>query len=521
MSGFSRLGKLAGYLWPIVHPVTRYLAAWAVALGLACSITVSAWDRRQDDDRASGTDGHTTIDFGGQWAMGRMLVSGRGWTLFEREHLREMLVESYPLDDQTPKQKSGEELTDAESLMWSFMGEDDKSKPRNPGGPLYPPINAFVFAPLGLLTPLAAFRTHQVLSALLAVLSGLGVSVITRRRIWWPVAASVILIFPGYPSAQAIGQNSALTLLFAVWGWALFRLGRQGWGGVVWGLLAFKPVWALSFLLVLILTRRWRACLAMSAAGLAQIALTLPFVGVHSWIDWLEIGREAAALYDVDQNWVQLSRDVLSLPRALFLDFELERDKRDNLTVRLMSWALLIGVFELWTRVCLLRRDESQMVTGPAAGFVLLGASLCCYHYMYYDYLLVVLPALLILVRPRYPYGVRGPLETTTGWRIETIVEVGLRWLVVAAILLYEHVWPDLIGYNRKTPWHTVMALVLWLVCGWQWTRLASRSAREVDEELAEDIDESVTAKFGKFSADVGSPHERFANEDGFDARRP
>jgi hypothetical protein len=95
---------------------------------------------------------------------------------------------------------------------------------------------------------------------------------------------------------------------------------------------------------------------------------------------------------------------------------------------------------------------------------------------------------------------------------------------VVAAILLYEHAWPELIGYNRKTPWHTVIALVLWLVCGWQWTRLARRSTRgstrEGDEELAEDIDESVTAKFGKFSADVGSAHERFANEDGFDARR-
>ena len=42
---------------------------------------------------------------------------------------------------------------------------------------------------------------------------------------------------------------------------------RPTLGGLIWGLLAFKPVWALSFLCVLLLMRQWRADLDAALTG--------------------------------------------------------------------------------------------------------------------------------------------------------------------------------------------------------------------------------------------------------------
>src|SRR5205807_5978489 len=123
-----------------------------------------------------------------------------------------------------------------------------------------------------------------------------------------------------------------------VWGWVLLAEGRPGWAGVVWGLLAFKPVWALAFFLVPLLTRRWRMCLTMAATGLVQIALTLPWVGIPTWRDWLEVGRAGAACYNTDKNWIFLSRDLLGIPRRFLLDFKGPGAPQDRLEAALLGW---------------------------------------------------------------------------------------------------------------------------------------------------------------------------------------
>ena len=101
-------------------------------------------------------------------------------------------------------------------------------------------------------------------------------------------------------------------------------------GGFVWGLLAFKPTWALSFLLVLVVMRRWRMLFAMASTGAGLILITLPFVGVQAWLDWLAVGEKAATLYNVDYNWISLSRDLFGFPRRFFIDFDAPLYERDN-----------------------------------------------------------------------------------------------------------------------------------------------------------------------------------------------
>ena len=182
----------------------------------------------------------------------------------------------------------------------------EEASQRVVGGPLYPPIQAVMFAPFGLLDPLDAYHVNQVLSMLWALGAGFGVSYLTRGRIWAPIAFTIIVLYPGFRGALHLGQNPPFTLFILIWGWALLSRGKDVAGGLVWGLLAYKPVWAMAFFLVPLLTRRWRFATAMLGMGAALALVTLPVVGVHSWLEWLQVGRIASELYN--------SRSELDLP---------------------------------------------------------------------------------------------------------------------------------------------------------------------------------------------------------------
>src|SRR5829696_5894736 len=143
-----------------------------------------AWNHFDRQERADGNRGHATIDFGGSWAMGRMLVEGRGRELYEREALREVLEASYP-------------RSDASKLLSWFMPGGTRDG-RAITGPLYPPVNAFVAAPLSLLPPQTAYRVHQIADLALLVLTALGVTVLSSGRIRLPVAILLIALFPGF-----------------------------------------------------------------------------------------------------------------------------------------------------------------------------------------------------------------------------------------------------------------------------------------------------------------------------------
>src|SRR5262249_47002133 len=160
-----------------------------------------------------------------------------------------------------------------------------------------PPIHALQMYPFGLLTPRTAYRAVQLINLLLALVTGWGIWQLCEGRVWWPLAVTAVIAYPGFSWSLDLGPNASVTLAMLVWGWVHIARGRQVWGGVFWGLMAFKPVWALAFFVVPLLTGRWRTCLAMLATGVAMAAATLPFVGWHGWMEWLQIGRDATYYY--------------------------------------------------------------------------------------------------------------------------------------------------------------------------------------------------------------------------------
>src|SRR5688572_9521181 len=414
-----------------------------------------------DYKRADGNSGHTQIDFGGQWLMGRMIVTGNGRELYNRNRQWEVLRAGYPVEDESPIQREQGALPryaqsraradedyqhDATNLMhWSMGGHHDPraewkklagavSAPLtqpptgNPfvavalekaltdtvtpelaakidkpvvGGPLYPPVHAIFYIPIGLFdSPRDAYHAFQVFGTLLIPFAGLGVKVLTRGRIWWSVATLLLFIFPGTRGGMDLGQNPMVSLCIVVWGWALASRGYNVAGGIVWGLFAFKPVWAAAFFLVPLLMRRWRFCVAMVLTGAAFGAITLPFVGLDSWFHWLEVGKEATELYKVNDNWIHLSRDLQGIPRRALIDFTKSDEHRNTPLIHNLAIGLWLAVFAATVAVYLLRGDRSKP-TGLSAGFLFLGAYLACFHFMYYDALLASAGLAVLFADPK------------------------------------------------------------------------------------------------------------------------
>ncbi len=549
------------------HWLPYYVLAWVAALGVSAVAMYYAWHCFDEPARADGNHGHATIDFGGQYLMGKMLVSGHGQELYNRGVMREVLRDIYPAEDWQHNDRKPDdppERGDVENMMYWVMGNDDhaqgeaagtymlpmaaadplsaaatlaacdagvwtpqrraKAAERRVGGPLYPPVNAFVAAPLALLPARTAYRVQQVVNLLLAFLAAAGASYLSRGRAWCPVLVPAILMFPGFAGSINLGQNATLTLTILVWGWALTARGRPVLGGMVWGLLAFKPVWALAFFLVPFLSRRWRMCLAMVAAGAALGLLTLPFVGVHSWFDWLTIGKEASTTYDVERNWIFLSRDLLSVPRRWLINFDKGWGERLDgdfvfhpwgeteihipiwLANSLIGWALLAFVLENTVRLAVMRRRQAAAPDGPPAAFLFLGAWMCCFHFMYYDALLGAMGLFLLFTEPRRflspllvviaplrnepasaevvgyhraapPDGLPPPvlldLPPRTVWTLNRMAPSAF-----VLLLTIHYVFPHLnMGDHWGNPWDTFALGGVWAWCGWQWLRHGEKVA--------------------------------------------
>jgi hypothetical protein len=275
---------------------------------------------------------------------------------------------------------------------------------------------------------------------------GLGLTILSNGRVWWPVATVGVILFPGFAGSLGLGQNSVFSLLILVWGWVLMSRGHAGWGGIVWGLLIFKPVWLAAFFLVPIWSGRWRACAAMVLSSAIQAALTLPVVGIHGWTDWLKVGREAARISLYDPVWIFRGRDLVALPRRwLNLDAP-AADLQNNLIANLIGWGLWLIVIEITTWASVYRKCGGYLGFGPA--FLFLGAWLSCVHFMYYDVLLAALPVFLLY------QGARRPPWICHG---------------LTMILFLAPAVPRL-GWGEPAT-ETYCLLGLWIVSGWIWMR--------------------------------------------------
>jgi arabinofuranan 3-O-arabinosyltransferase len=476
----------------LLHRYVRLVAAWVVAILVAWFTFKTGWNCMNEPARADGNSAHVNIDFSGQYLLGRMIVDGQGRRLYHREEQKEVLKKSYPQEGENPNQqrRDWEDIED-----WMIGASDGDLR-----GPLYPPVHALLYAPLTYLPPLTAYRVMQVITMLLTFIVAFLAEQITRERVWCPVALVVVVCVPGYMGALGLGQNPLLTLTLLMTGWWLVTTKRPVLGGIVWGFLAYKPVWAVAFLPVLLVTGRWKASAAMVVTGMALGLATLPFVGYQCWLDWLQMGQIAADRYTWDENWLILSRDLINLPRRPFI----AHDKQHlpiyvygKLLPDVLSYRLWLDVMAVSLVVALLRRRQVSLPAGPGAAFLFLAGWMSCLHFMYYDVMLTFLPLCLLFCepwrflrvrlfpRPRKPL----PPELTAYYQPALFTEpppvpllpggLALRWVrnpLPPLLLLLLLAVPPLLIWHDSTyhfpPVDTFCVLALWAWCGWAvWTK--------------------------------------------------
>ncbi len=321
--------------WPF-RPKPRNIVAWFLASGLAASYLLFSWRM----------DGWVSCDFAGAWLTGRMFVENRAHGLY-------LVVEERPVLDHGYSGKAREDLE------WQVLGKGhpDLSKVVVEG-PLYPPTAGLLYCPLANLPPQPAHAVAALLYVELAFLVGWLLRFITHGRLKAGEASLLVMLFPNFPVSVVLGQNSIITLTIITASWALLTRARdrgatycEYLAGLVWALLAYKPVFAVSLILVPIVLWRWRMLIGIVVGTLLFVGVTLPCLlppeerylwewnkttqhwdwaldrarinaALDPWWRWMEVGNHAADMYTNDRNWVWMSRDLASLPRRAMWDGE-------------------------------------------------------------------------------------------------------------------------------------------------------------------------------------------------------
>jgi hypothetical protein len=143
-----------------------------------------------------------------------------------------------------------------------------------------------------LLSPLAALSEQSARLVWLSISLALGaacVLILTRGRDRRIRALAVLVVVASFPTYQTLteGQWSFVMLLGCLGALAAARRGHYYLAGSALVVLWLKPQVLVLVLLWLVLTRNWRTAAGMVGAVLALTAITLPWAGVSSDVNYL------------------------------------------------------------------------------------------------------------------------------------------------------------------------------------------------------------------------------------------
>ncbi len=286
-----------------------------------------------------------------------------------------------------------------------------------------PPLVGAMFLPL---TPLSARAGYVVTAIALTVMMALVFALVLRllddvpRVMRW-AAAACVTGSTATASALISGQLTPLLLLIAIGSVLLFRSGRVGGTGIALGLLCIKPHFAVGALVVLLLSRQWKAAAYMTVTLAVGVLVSLAIVG-------------PAGL----EGYVSLMRQSFSDPASVFIDVRSEQNLR----------GLLATLFHVYGgfRVDLLSNGIALAVIGAVAFGIArtpyvgaervryvtaLGVVLLCGaapHIQYYDMALLALPAIFIV-------GRAAVASTTVRPRFYGVLALFVVWIEIAGML--------------------------------------------------------------------------------------
>ncbi|MBN9006196.1 MAG: DUF2029 domain-containing protein [Rhizobiales bacterium] len=149
----------------------------------------------------------------------------------------------------------------------------------------YPPdflVFLLPFAPLGFLGSYVAF---QIVSAGLLVVALRSFPLV---RMAGGMAIAMVLLYPAVTINVISGQCTFLVAALIVGGFALLD-SRPIWGGLILGLLTFKPQFCVLVPFALIAAGSWRALIAAAVSPLVMVGLSGLMFGWDLWIRWIPL----------------------------------------------------------------------------------------------------------------------------------------------------------------------------------------------------------------------------------------
>ena len=166
----------------------------------------------------------------------------------------------------------------------------------------YPPsflVLLLPFAPLGFAASYVAFQILTAAFLATALIKGASSPVLSRY-----VAAGV-LISPAAAINIVDGQCAFLVAALLIAGVRLLAL-QPILGGILLGLLSFKPQFCLLVPVALVALRQYKALLAAAGSALALVVLSVIIFGLDVWLWW--IPQAINNFIEPDAKWLSYGR---------------------------------------------------------------------------------------------------------------------------------------------------------------------------------------------------------------------
>lgn len=250
---------------------------------------------------------------------------------------------------------------------------------------LNPPIWTVLISPLGLLSPLTAYRIFVVISLVVSVgYLAWTVEELRLRPGWTAVGVVMLLLSSPMLATLALGQVYPVLALGLVAAWVADRRDRQEVSGAALGLVvAFKPS-LLPVLLWPLARRRWKALVAALVSGAVATLVGVIVLGPGTTLDYIEVLRERP----VSAYW-----DNASLPSAAARLFT-ENPYAQNAAT--LPWMVPVG-YALGIAAIVI--TAMKVRHGPEVGlWALVAASLLASPIAWHNYLVLLGPGILLLL---------------------------------------------------------------------------------------------------------------------------
>jgi len=248
----------------------------------------------------------------------------------------------------------------------------------------YPPSFQLMLTPLAALPYLAAWLVWSL--ALYAAYGLLARQLLPTRHLW------IALLLPAAAINILVGQNGLLSTVL-LGGGVLLLERRPILGGVLLGLLTYKPHFAVLVPVVLIMSRQWRALAGAVASAAVMVLASAAAFGVAPWLAFVHKALAPANVVTTSSSDWRTVPSIQTLARTLGVPAPL-----DMALHGLVALAATVGAVRVW-----LKTRDSALRAGALAAAALLVTP----YLRLYDLALLILPLAALMPRggQRIPLG--------------------------------------------------------------------------------------------------------------------